>query len=418
MKAVILSIGDELVLGQNVDTNSAWMSARLAALGVMTVYHQTIADDLDATARAVRDAAAAADLVLVTGGLGPTADDLTREALAKVLGTELELHAASLERIRAFFLQLGRPMAETNRVQALCPRGAEMLHNEWGTAPGLRCRVGSALLLAFPGVPREMKGMFDRYLVPALAGQTGRTILTEAVRTFGAGESNVAERLGELMRRDRNPMLGTTASGGVITVRVRSDFPDGEAARRALDETCAEIERRLGTLVYGRGETTLQAAAGALLAARRRTVVTVEICTGGLVASLLTDVPGSSAYMLGGWVVYANDMKAREMDVPPEMLAAHGAVSEPVARALAEGGRRRAGADYSLAVTGIAGPAGGSDQKPVGTVWIALARPAGPTLAARHQFPGDRDMVRDRAAKTALNLLRQELLAFGQGEVA
>jgi nicotinamide-nucleotide amidase len=415
MNAVILSIGDELVLGQNVDTNSAWLSARLAEHGVMTLWHHTIADDLEATVAAIRAAAAAADLIVVTGGLGPTADDLTREALAKVLGTELELHGPSLERIRRRFLEkLGRPMPESNQVQALCPRGAEMLDNDWGTAPGVRCRVGRALLFAFPGVPREMIPMFDRYVAPAVAGQTGRTILTEALRTYGAGESTVAEALGELMKRDRNPMVGTTASNGIITVRVRSDFPAAAAARRALDETCAEIERRLGPLVYGRGDASLPGALGELLKARGRTIATVESCTGGLVATMLTDVAGSSAYMLGGWVVYSNELKTREVGVAAELISGHGAVSEPVARAMAEGGLRESWADYALALTGIAGPAGGSAAKPVGTVWIAIARRTGRTTAERFQFPGDRDVVRDRAAKAALNLLRMELLEEGK----
>ena len=414
MNAVILSIGDELVLGQNVDTNSAWLSAGLAGYGVMTLYHQTVADDLDATVRAVQQAAAAAELVVITGGLGPTADDLTREALARVLGTSLEVHEPSLKRIQQFFQKIGRSMAVTNEVQALCPRGAEMLDNHWGTAPGLKVRIGRALVFAFPGVPREMTAMFAAYVAPAVTGRTGRVILTEALRTFGAGESTVAEQLGDLMRRDRNPTVGTTASGGIITVRIRSDFPAAAAARQALDETTADAERRLGRLVYGRGEITLPAAVGRLLLERRKTVATVESCTGGMVAALLTDVAGSSEYMVGGWVAYANEMKTTQVGVPGELIAAHGAVSELVARAMAEGGLARSGADYALALTGIAGPGGGSPEKPVGTVWIALSRraPAGPvTTAEDYCFPGERDAVRDRAAKFALNLLRLELVA-------
>jgi nicotinamide-nucleotide amidase len=256
-------------------------------------------------------------------------------------------------------------------------------------------------------------------VAPAVAGRSGRTLLTEALHTYGAGESAVAEKLSGLMQRDRNPAVGTTASGGIITVRVRSDFPSASEARRRLDETVAEVAQRLGDLCYGRGDTTLQAAVGALLKARGKTVAVAESCTGGLVARMLTDVPGSSAYVIGGWVVYANRLKTQELGVPEELLARHGAVSEAVARHMAEGALRKAGSDYALALTGIAGPDGGTPDKPVGTVWIAVSRrtPAGMATSAEHiRFPGDREGVRDRAAKTALNLLRLELRRVG-GEV-
>jgi len=308
-------------------------------------------------------------------------------------------------------------MPPSNRIQAMVPRGGEILDNDWGTAPGVKLRTGKASVFVFPGVPREMVPMFDRYVVPALGRKSGRTILTETLQTFGAGESIVAEKLGDLMRRDANPTVGTTVSGGIVSVRVRSDFPTPEPAQTHLARVVTEIEKRLGTLIFGRGTTTLQEATGRLLQQSGRTLTTAESCTGGLVARLLTDTPGASAYYRGGWVVYANELKHRALGVPEPVLAAHGAVSEEVVRLLAVHAMRKAVADCALAVSGVAGPDGGTPEKPVGTVWIALASGGAGTArvaAERHLFPGDREMVRDRAAKAALNLLRLRLAGDGR----
>jgi nicotinamide-nucleotide amidase len=413
MNAIILATGDELVLGQNVDTNSAWLSEQLAAHGVMTLQHRTVGDDLNAIIAVIREAAQAAELVILTGGLGPTRDDLTRDALAAVLNAPLEPHEPSLERIRRFFHKLGRPTPETNNVQALCPNGAEMLDNDWGTAPGIVAKVGTARVFALPGVPAEMKPMFERHILPVIKGESGRTILTGAIRTFGAGESMIAEKLGTLMQRDRNPLVGTTASGGMVTVRIRSDYPSPQKAEREMADTIKEVEKRLGDLVFGRGEESLPKVVGDLLKRRAETVATAESCTGGLVGTMLTDVAGSSAYYRGSWITYSNRLKEQELGVSKEILIRDGAVSEPVARAMAERAVNKSSADYALALTGIAGPDGGTTEKPVGTVWIALARstPDGTvTTAECFKFPGDRQAIRDRAAKTALNMLRLELV--------
>jgi nicotinamide-nucleotide amidase len=268
-------------------------------------------------------------------------------------------------------------------------------------------------VFALPGVPGEMKGMFDRHVLPTVRNRSGRTILTEAVRTFGGGESSIAEKLGDLMRRDRNPLVGTTASGGLVTVRIRSDFPSAGKAEHELATVVRQVEERLGNFVFGRGDTSLAQAVGNLLKSRRKTVTTVESCTGGMVGKLLTDVAGSSAYYRGGWVVYSNRLKELELGISMEIIIRHGAVSEPVASLMAERAVNKTDADYALAITGVAGPDGGSDDKPVGTVWVAMARnaPDHPVVRAEcFRFPGDRDMVRDRAAKTALNILRLELM--------
>jgi nicotinamide-nucleotide amidase len=412
MNAVILSVGDELVLGQTVDSNSAWLSARLAACGVMTLYHQTVADDLDATAKAIRAAAAAAPLVILTGGLGPTDDDLTRQALARLMRRPLVLHPPSLAKIRKFFKTLGREMPPSNRIQAMYPRGAQMLKNDWGTAPGLKAKLGRSTFYAFPGVPREMMSMFTHHIEPGLARGSGRCILTRTLHTFSAGESTVAGLLGDLMDRRRNPVVGTTVSGGIVSVRIRSDFATRREAAQHLDATDAESRKRLGELLFGSDGVALEEVVGDLLRKAGRHLAVAESCTGGLLAKMVTDVPGSSAWFAGGWVVYSNALKHQALDVPMSLLRRYGAVSKEVACALAEGARRKSGADYALALTGIAGPGGGTKDKPVGTVWIALASKQGRTGKINvecFRFPGDRGMVRDRAAKTALNMLRVNL---------
>lgn len=413
MNAIILSTGDELVLGQHVDTNSAWLSTQLSAGGAMTLYHMTVGDDLAAVCKAIRDAASEADLVILTGGLGPTKDDITREALAAVLAVPLELHEPSVRRIRKFFKKIGRPCPMTNDVQAMYPRGTLMLDNKWGTAPGISASIGRARFFAFPGVPHEMRHMFQEYVLPLLTKGQGRTILTESVVVFGAGESRVALRLGALMRRNRNPVVGTTVSEGLITVRIRSDFLSAVEAGRRLNSTLRMIEKRLGKLVVGRGSKSLQQVAGGLLQRQGKTVATAESCTGGLVGKMLTDVAGSSDWYRGGWIVYSNQLKETQLGVPAGMLANHGAVSDPVARAMAAGALARSGADFALAVTGVAGPGGGTLRKPVGTVWIAMAEaaPGGmKVISHRSVFNGERETIRGYAAKSALNMLRLALL--------
>jgi nicotinamide-nucleotide amidase len=417
MQAIIISVGDELVLGQTVDTNSAHLSSALAALGIATMYHQTIGDDRAAIGRGIAQAAEAAELVLVTGGLGPTDDDLTREALADALGADLVEDEASVAALSRFFAGRGRPMPPRNRVQAQHPRGTTVIANSCGTAPGIYARLHRAHIFVMPGVPSEMRIMFDTAIkeqLQSLAGDHQGVILTEKVNTFGRGESAIAELLGELMDRQRNPKVGTTVTDGIVCVRVRSEFATREKAQAELERTVELVERRLGPVVFGRDEQTLQEAVVAQLREAKRTLVTAESCTGGLMAAMLTDVPGCSDVFHGGWVTYRNEVKSEQLGVEAADLAAHGAVSEPVARAMARGAVEKSGSDFALAVTGIAGPTGGTAQKPVGTVWLALASRQADGSIATHaalaKLHGDRTMVRDRAAKCGLQLLRFYLL--------
>jgi len=415
VKAVILSIGDELILGQTVDSNSAWLSAKLSDYGVMTLYHKTVADDVEASVAAMKEACELAGLVIVTGGMGPTADDLTRQAISSLTNRPLDLHPPSLERIRAFFKALNRAMPVTNRIQAMVPRGSDVLDNDWGTAPGIKMRVGKSLLFAFPGVPHEMKNMADRYIFPLFKRGNGAVIVVEALNTFGAGESTVAEKLGDLMMRGHSTLVGTTVSDGIVTVRIRDESPTPALCEKHIASVVEAVEKKLGTLIFGRGDETLPGKVAQLCGEKHRRVVVAESCTGGLVAKMLSDIPGASSWFLGGWVTYSNAMKTTELGVAADLIDREGAVSDAVACAMAGHALEKSGADLSVALTGIAGPEGGSVEKPVGLVWIALGTRKDGVIKARAErfhFPGTRQMIRDRAAKTAINWLRLELLEF------
>lgn len=414
--AVIVSIGDELVLGQSVDTNSAYLSDQLLALGVRIVCHQTLADDLAAIAEVLDQASGRCDLVLVTGGLGPTDDDLTRQALSRMMGVPLVEDADSVGAIEAFFASRGRAMPDRNRIQAQHPRGSTILDNPAGTAPGICATWKDAQIIVMPGVPREMKVMFQRHVVPRVQAQweNAHVVLTRTLHSFGLGESTAARMLGSLTDRQRNPLVGTTVSGGIVSMRIRSEAGTRSQAQRALDATADQVIEQLGPLVFGQDDDTLASVLTGMLTEQRLTMATAESCTGGLVGALLTDVPGVSSVYRGGWVTYSNAMKQAELGVTDDVLAQHGAVSEATARAMAIGARQRADVDIAVSVTGIAGPDGGSEDKPVGTVWMAVAirpgdlasRLGGEVITHRFRFAGDRIRIRDRAAKSALQMIR------------
>ncbi|MCE9619043.1 MAG: CinA family nicotinamide mononucleotide deamidase-related protein [Planctomycetes bacterium] len=406
VSAAIISVGDELMLGQTQDTNAKWLAAQFAARGVLVCEFRTVMDDLVAVELALRAFASRYDIVVMTGGLGPTEDDLTREALRRAMDVAepLEVDAEALLSLDRWFKHRDRAMPAINKVQALRPRGSRCLPNAQGTAPGLSAKIGAAQIWCLPGPPNEMKPMFDVEVAPHLPRAA---MSTSAVHAFGQGESFLAELLGDRMGREQNPLIGTTASGSIVSARIRGV---GEAAEPgAMSRVAAEVEKLWAPYAFGRDETTLAGSLGKLLLKRGERLSLAESCTGGLTAGLVTAESGSSEWFAGGAVTYANSAKIDLLQVPGDMLAEHGAVSAEVALAMARGCAGLLKTEWAASITGIAGPTGGSAAKPVGDVFIAISGPR--FEAVKHfRFPGDRASIRDRSAKSALALLRFALL--------
>ena len=417
MDAEVIAVGSELVDGQKLDTNSPWISRRLAELGVAVTYHTAVGDDLGRNVEAFRVAAGRVDLVVVGGGLGPTQDDLTREALAAAAGVPLVEDPAMLADLIAFFGRRGRPMPARNRLQAARPETAESLANRVGTAPGLWMRLGHAHVACLPGVPGEMKTMFDEQVVPRLRalGAGRRVIVHRVVNLFGRGESDVEAEALDLTARGRRPEVGITASDATISFRVSCDGATEAEALAEIEPTLATIRGRFAEWIVGEGAGDVAEALVAELVRAGATIATAESCTGGLIASRITDVPGVSPHFPGGVVSYANEAKADLLGVPADLIARVGAVSPEVAEAMAVGVRDRFRATIGLAVTGVAGPSGGSPEKPVGLVYLGLAtedRVEHRRLLLGPEQP--RDVIRSRASKHAMNWARQALRAKGQ----
>jgi nicotinamide-nucleotide amidase len=402
MSAAVLSTGTELTRGELVNTNAAWLADALTTLGFDVAAIETVGDDRRRIAGALVRLAREHDVIVCTGGLGPTTDDLTTEVVAEVLGVPLVRDEASLERIRARFTRAGRTMAPSNEKQADFPRGAEILPNENGTAPGFCVKVDRAIAAFLPGVPSEMKAMFHASVAPKIAGISRPDTHQIRLRTYGLPESTVNDRL-----------RGIEAAHGV-TIGYRARMPEievkvlasGERAEARVVAATAAVRALLGDAVYGQGDTSFAETLLAELGASGATLALAESCTGGLVAELVTAVPGSSRVFLGGVVAYSNAAKSALLGVDGALIEKHGAVSEPVARAMAEGARSRFGASFAAAVTGVAGPDGGTAEKPVGLVHFAVASERG-TRAKAITFTGNRDDIRKRAAFAALALVRR-----------
>ncbi len=390
------------------------MSQRLAEIGVDVHYRHTVGDNLGRIVSVLELAQSRSDVVLMCGGLGPTQDDLTREAIAAVTGRPLQSDAEAEQHLRRFFARRGLTPTSNNLKQATVPEGGRLLENICGTAPGLLVEHADTVFIAVPGPPPEMREMMQREVIPYLTQRQGGRPLavhTRILRFADIGESTLVAKIDDIIAAQTDPTVAPYARPGEVTLRLATKAESAEEAAGRLDVMEARLRERVGRYVYGVDDETMEVAVGRALRARGATVAVAESCTGGLIASRLTDVPGASDYFLGGVVAYANEIKQRVLGVPEETLADHGAVSEPTAVAMAGGARALYGADYALATTGIAGPGGGSEEKPVGLVYLAVADAEG-TICLRQNWPGTREQFKHRVSQYALNLLRKRVLGI------
>jgi nicotinamide-nucleotide amidase len=409
LRVEILAVGTELLLGQIANTNGRWMSESLAAIGADVLHHQVVGDNLDRIVEAMRLSAGRAEVVIVTGGLGPTQDDITRDALAVVMDAPMIRHRELEDLLREKFRSFGRrEMPESNLRQADVPEGARYLTPSRGTAPGLVADLpGAARIYAVPGVPEEMVEMMETTILPELASQGAAVVRSQVLRCAGIGESALAERVDDLFSGSANPTIAFLASSGEVKVRITAKAATAEAAERLIEPVAEEVRRRLGDVVFTTDDETLEAAVVRLLASAGATLACAESITGGGVGARITSVPGASEVFVGSGVVYRNEAKAGVLGVSRETLEGPGPVSEECAREMAAGARRVFGSDLGLALTGAAGPEshGGS---PPGAIWIALDGDE-VTHARGFQVPGERDRVRRWAEQAALDLVRRHL---------
>jgi nicotinamide-nucleotide amidase len=403
VRVELINTGTELLLGFADNTHLAHLGRALAGIGLRIQRQTTVGDDRAELRAAIAEALGRADVLIVTGGLGPTGDDCTREVVAEVLGRQLLRDEAVADAIRERFRKRGIPMPDSALKQALVPAGAQTLPNPNGTAPGLAIEEENKLIVLLPGPPRELQPMFEQYVLPVLEKNFAPRDrpLRRVFKVVGLPESVVEQRIGELAGVE----LGFCAKPGEVEVRVIGE---------ALEPAEAKIRAALGEHIYGTGEERLEEVVVRMLAAAGKTVAVAESCTGGLIAHRITNVPGASRVFLGGWVTYSNELKQRELGVRAETLQRFGAVSEQVAREMAEGCRQRSGADFALATSGIAGPTGGTAEKPVGLVYIALAT-VERTELQRQMLLFDRETVKFFASQNALDMLRRQLLARRSG---
>ena len=412
MIAEILSVGTELLMGQIANTDAQYLSRRLGELGVTLYRHTTVGDNPARVKQAISEALSRADVVITTGGLGPTEDDLTKEMVAEFFGLTMELDAPSLDAVRAHMCRIGREMTQNNNKQAYFPHGAIIMPNRCGTAPGCIVEQGEKAVAVLPGPPREMQDMFERCLAPYLRKRSGAHIQSRFLRVFGVGESKTETLLLDLFH-SQNPTLALYCGAGEVTARISARVGAQEDASPLIDPLEAEIRRRLGDAVYAAyapgEEVSLASTVLKMLIERGQSLAVAESLTGGMLASSLIDCPGASAAVLEGHVTYSNEAKTRVLGVRPETLQAHGAVSAECALEMAEGARSISGATWALSTTGVAGPGGGTPNKPVGLAFVGVAGPSG-ARAERLSLRGGRDWIRTLTCQNALNLLRLQLM--------
>ncbi len=410
MNAEIIAVGSELLSSERVDTNSLYLTERLNSLGVEVTTKCIVGDDLERLAAAVQQATRRSELVILSGGLGPTEDDLTREAVAQALDRRLVFHAEINAQLEQRFAQLKRRMAEVNRRQAFIVDGAQILPNDRGTAPGQWIEESDTVLILLPGPPHELKAMFTRQCMPRLERLVPQQVIrTVVLRVAGLPESDLDQLISPVYKKYTNPATTILAAAGDIQVHLRARCATETEALGLLTEVSSAIEFLLGDRIYSRNGDPLEVVVGELLSREHATLAVAESCTGGMLGERITAVPGSSEYFLGGFITYTNRMKIETLGVGELLLQEHGAVSAQAAEAMAVGARRRTGSTYAVSITGVAGPDGGSEQVPIGTVYIGLASAAGCQIAHR-QFLGDRTRIRTFATQAALDMLRRRCL--------
>lgn len=408
MIAEIVSVGTELLLGQIVNTDAQFLSQKLSEMGI-DIYHQvTVGDNRARVVDALRLALSRSDIVITTGGLGPTQDDLTKEAVAECFGLPMEADARSERRLREHFVHQGRDMTPNNLRQIYFPKGCTILPNDYGTAPGCVVEKDGKRLIVLPGPPSELQGMFRDQVVPYLRSLSDQMIVSRVLRVFGLGESSAEHMLRDLIECQTNPTIAPYASFGEMSLRLTVKCGANEDAAALLQPLEDAVRERIGEYIYAVDEDSMEQAVVHALQARGKTLATAESCTGGLVSSMITSVPGASEVFPGGFATYANEAKAALLGVSEETLGSFGAVSEQTAREMAQGARDRFASDMAVAITGIAGPGGGTEEKPVGLVYIALAQQSG-VQVRELRLRGSRDRIRRMSALNALDMVRREL---------
>lgn len=413
MTAEILCVGTELLLGNIVNTNAAFLSRELAAAGIFTYHQSVVGDNAARLSESLALSLSRSDIVIITGGLGPTYDDLTKETVAASFGLKMEMHEPSLERLKKFFAQFNREMTPNNEKQAMMPEGCTVFLNNYGTAPGLAVESGGKTVIMLPGPPREMEPIYREEVRPfLLKKQSGKMLLSKTLHIFGMGESQVEHKLKEMMQNSTNPTIAPYAKEGEVELRITA-FGSNEGECLALiDPAIEKIEGEIGGFIYGIDAKSLQNAVVSKLGERGLTLATAESCTGGLVGKRITEIAGSSDVYLGGIISYANSVKITQLGLSEETLSAYGAVSEQTALEMCEGAAKKLGADIGVSTTGIAGPGGGSEEKPVGLVWVGIYffdKKNGETThkavklnLARRMYKDEREMIRYMASSNAL----------------
>src|SRR5260221_411419 len=410
MKAEIIAVGSELLTPDRMDTNSLFLTEELNKLGIEGVRKSIVGDNRDYLSAAFKEALERVELIIASGGLGPTEDDLTRETLADLLGRKLRLNNEILRYIEGRFRQLGREMPAVNVRQAMVPEGAEVLENPRGSAPGLWIEDAGRFIALLPGPPRELKPMYVEQVLPRLQRRSSNVrMFHRELRVAGMGESALEQRIKPIYTRYADVNTTILAAPGEIQIHLRLWTDDAALAQKTLDEISRSFELALTDRIFSQDGSSLEEVVANILTMNNATISAAESCTGGLLAQRLTSIAGSSSYFLGGVVCYSNELKTAWADVPPEIIKSKGAVSSEVAMALADGIRRRVGSTLGVGITGIAGPSGGSEEKPVGTVVIALASAEG-VREKNPRFPGDREMIRFQASQVALDLVRIHFL--------